>query len=84
MHDIRADRADIQAAIDREVALVTSAVDLVASGGAPAATVAGLRLAEAVVQIARPHADAVGVTLESLWSADEGTTDIRVHRMTGR
>ena len=78
MNDITADGTGVQSAIDREVGLVTSAVDLVASGGATSAMVGGLRLADAVLEIVTPHARAVGVSLEPLWSADEALTDIRV------
>ena len=82
MNDTTADLAGIQSAIDREVELVTSAVDLVASGGASSAMVGGLRLADAVLEIVSPHARAVGVTLEPLWSADEAVTDVRVRRFS--
>lgn len=37
---------EIERTLDREVELLMSAVYLVASGGAPAVTVAGLRLAD--------------------------------------
>ena len=81
MNDITAGDTGVQSAIDREVALVNSAVDLVASGGAPSAMVGGLRLADVVLEIVAPHARAVGVSLEPLWSADEALTDIRVRRV---
>ncbi len=73
--------SDVQRTIDREVDLIASAIDLVASGGATATTVAGLRLADAALAIVRPRADASGVIVEALWGADEGTTDVRVHRI---
>ena len=70
----------IERTLDREVELLMSAVNLVARRGAPAATVAGLRLAEAAMVIARPRAIEQGVILEPLWSSDEGeaTCDVRV------
>jgi len=80
MNDTTADATGVQSAIDREVELVTSAIDLVASGGAPSAMVGGLRLATAVLEIVAPHARAKGVRLEPLWSADETLTDIRIRR----
>jgi hypothetical protein len=80
MNDVTADRMHVQSAIDREVELVTSAIDLVATGGAPSAMVGGLRLATAVLEIVTTHAREAGVTLEPLWSADETLTDIRVRR----
>jgi hypothetical protein len=73
--------SDVQRTIDREVDLISGAIDLVASGGATATTVAGLRLAEAALAIVRPRAAASGVIVEALWSADEGTTDVRVRRV---
>jgi hypothetical protein len=70
----------VRQAIDREVELVLSAVNLVATGGAPSATIAGLRLTDAVVEIVRPIAIDRGVILEALWSADEDSADVRVYR----
>lgn len=70
----------VQVAIDREVGLVDSAIDLVAGGGAVTATVAGLRLAEAVIEIVRPHAAERGVQVEILWTSVEASADIRVSR----
>ena len=74
--------ADVERTIDREVELLTSAINLVASGGAPSATVAGLQLAEAATAIVRPLAEDLGVVVEPLWGADEGGTDVRVRRAT--
>jgi hypothetical protein len=71
---------DVHRTIDREVDLVMSAVNLVASGGAPSTMVVGLRLTDAVIEIVRPQAAARGVVLEPLWSADESTADVRVVR----
>ena len=42
---------DVRRTIDREAELLSSAVNLVASGGAASATVGGLRLAEAAVDL---------------------------------
>ena len=80
MNDTKGDRTDVRSAIDREVELVTSAVNLVASGGALSATVGNLRLVDAVLEIVGPRARAAGVTLEPLWGPDETVTDIRVRR----
>jgi hypothetical protein len=73
---------DVERTIDREVELLTSAVNLVASGGARSATVAGLQLAEAAMDIVRPLADDLGVALEPLWGPDEGGSDVRVRLAT--
>jgi hypothetical protein len=72
---------EVQRTIDREVALLTSAVDLVASGGAPSTLVGGLRLGEAVLVIVGPIAVDRGVILEPLWTADESGVDVRVRRV---
>jgi hypothetical protein len=76
-------RLDVQHALDREVELVTSAIDLVAGHGAPSATVAGLRLTDLVIEIVGPRAAERGVVVEPLWGADESTTDVRVRLATG-
>lgn len=74
--------AEVERTIDREVELLTSAVNLVASGGAPSATVAGLRLGEAAMAIVRPLAQELGLVLDPLWGPDEGGCDVRVRRAT--
>ncbi len=80
MKDPESESAHVRRAIDREVELVLSAVNLVASGGAPSTMVVGLRLTDAVVEIVRPIASDRGVVVEPLWSADEDTADVRVYR----
>jgi len=72
--------AEVERTLDREVELLMSAVLLVASGGAPSTTVAGLRLAEAAMEIVRPRAVERGLLLEALWGPDERTCDVRVRR----
>jgi hypothetical protein len=81
MNEIGSPAHDVQDALDREVGLVQTSIDLVATGGAVSTTVAGLRLADLVVDIVRPAAAARGVVVEPLWGADETLTDVRVHRM---
>jgi len=71
---------DVRHALDREVELVMSAVDLVASGGAPSTQVIGLRLTDSVIEIVRPMAEARGVLVDPMWGPDETTKDVRVHR----
>jgi len=72
--------ADVQHMIDHEVDIVMSAVDLVASGGAPSTVVAGLRLTDAVITIVTPLARAQGVVIDPLWGSDEADRGVRVHR----
>lgn len=73
-------KGEVERTLDREVELLMSAINLVASGGAPAATVAGLRLAEAAMDVVGPRASERGVVLEMLWGPDEHACDVRVHR----
>ena len=80
MTDRKAAEHDVQHAIDREVELVTSAINLVASGGAPSTMVIGLRLTDAVIEIVQPLAAQRGVVVDPLWGPDETTCDVRVHR----
>lgn len=80
MENRSADDARIRQTLDREVELVEGAIDLVASGGSPAATVAGLHLTEAVVGVVASRAAQRGVVLEILWGTEEEARDVRVHR----
>ncbi len=81
MNDPESLTADIQRSIDREVDIVMSAVNLVASGGAPSTMVGGLRLADAVIEIVRPRAVELGVVLEPIWGPGEETAEVRVRRI---
>lgn len=71
---------EVERTLDRDVELVMSAVNLVATGGAPSATVAGLRLAEAAMAIVRPRAVERGLIMEALRGPDAWTCDVRVRR----
>jgi hypothetical protein len=71
---------DVQHVIDREVELVTSAINLVASGGAPSTMVFGLRVLDPVLEICQPLAVQRGVILEPMWGPDETAHDVRVRR----
>jgi hypothetical protein len=79
----RPDTGDVQRTLDREVELLTSAVRLVATGGAPSTTVAGLRLAEAAMAIVAPIAREQGVVMDMLWGPDERGCDVRVRGRQG-
>ncbi len=78
MNDTEPAAERVRRQIDREVDLLLSAVNLVASGGASSTMVVGLRLTDAVIDIVRPIATERGVVLEPLWGADEDTADVRV------
>lgn len=80
MRNADSEAAHVRRTIDREVELVLSAVNLVASGDARSTMVVGLQLTDAVVEIVRPMAADRGVVLEPLWGADEATADVRVYR----
>ncbi len=81
MHDTdQAAGHEVRRTIDQETELVTSAMTLVATGGASSATVVGLRLGEAVIAIVAPQAATRGLRLEPLWGPDEAGCDIRVVR----
>jgi hypothetical protein len=71
---------EVERTLDREIELLMSAINLVASGGAPAATVAGLRLAEAAMAVVGPRASERGVAIEMLWGPDENACDVRVRQ----
>jgi hypothetical protein len=66
--------------IGREVELISGAIDMVASGGSPAITLAGLEFGPALVQAWSDRATAAGVALEPLWHPDDTGCDIRVQR----
>lgn len=82
MKETGASARELEHAIDREVELVTSAINLVASGGAPSMIVAGLHLTDSVIEIVRPFAVERGVVVERLWGPDETANDVRVRRET--
>jgi len=83
--DLAADRARpaldsdrIRSGLDHEARLVTEAILLVSSGGAPRVTVAGLHYAEQVLEALRPDAAARRVRLAPLWTDDERGADLVV------
>lgn len=79
----RPNTGDVERTLDREVELLTSAVRLVASGGAPSTTVAGLQLAEAAMAVVAPIAREQGVVMDMLWGPDERGCDVRVRGLPG-
>jgi hypothetical protein len=67
--------------VERELALVQDAIDLVASGRSRRVVVAGLRLGDAILEQARAVARDAGVLVVPLWTTDESGTDIAVERV---
>jgi hypothetical protein len=66
--------------IERELDLVAGAIRMVAGGGAPGVTLAGLAFGPTVLEGSERAAHNAGVTLEALWQPDDARCDIRVHR----
>jgi len=64
--------------LDGELRLVHEAILLVAAEGSPRVLVAGLRLGAQILAPAQRLAQASGVRLVPLWSADEAHLDIRI------
>ena len=64
--------------VDRELRLVTDAIAMVAGGGSPRVTVAGLALGDAMLEPARRLAREAGVRIVPHWMADESGVDITV------
>jgi hypothetical protein len=69
-------------ALRRELDLVSSAIWLVAGGGAPGVTLVGLALGSAVLAGSAQAARTAGVVLEPIWQSDLAGCDIRVCRRT--
>ena len=70
-------------AMDREMATIRRAIDLVAGGSSPRAVVGGLRFAEALLGRARTFAAEAGVRVVPLWLADDAGADIAIERIDG-
>jgi 3-dehydroquinate synthase class II len=68
----------VQRQLDREIQLVADAIAMVASGGSPRVTVAGLQLGDAVLGPAEQLARQAGVRIVPQWTADESGVDISV------
>lgn len=67
--------------LEREMRLVSEAITMVAGGGSPRVTVAGLRFGEALLTTARGLATAAGVRLVPLWMPDDAGADIAIERI---
>jgi hypothetical protein len=67
--------------IDREMNLVREAIAMVATGGSPRVTVAGLHFGEELLPSARRLAAGAGVRIVPLWMLDDMGADITVERI---
>jgi hypothetical protein len=72
----------VERQLDREIGLIADAIAMVARGGSPRVTVAGLRLGEAVLGPAEELAEEAGVRVVPRWNAGEAGVDIAVERRT--
>jgi hypothetical protein len=67
--------------LDRELAMIRGAIELVASGGAPRVVLAGLHFAEQLLISSRRLAEGTGVRVVALWTAAERPVDLAVERI---
>jgi hypothetical protein len=65
-----------QATVDRELASITAAIEMVARGHAPAVTLAGLRLAETLLPEAQRLGRARHVRVRAEWPMGDGPIDL--------
>lgn len=81
--DQTADRIQEEVArtLEREMRLVREGIALVANGASPRVSLAGLRLAEQLLEPARRLAAEAGVRLVPLWPAGEAGLDIAIERI---
>jgi hypothetical protein len=70
-----------ESALDRELTMIRDAIAMVASGGAPRVTLAGLRFGEQLLSRAQRLAAAAGVRVVPLYSTDEAGADLMVERL---
>jgi len=71
----------VPATLEHELQRIRAAIALVASGGAPRASVVGLQLGDALLGQARRDAFQAGVRLVPLWRADEAGVDVAIERI---
>jgi hypothetical protein len=71
----------VPATLEHEMGLIREAIMLVATGGAPRAVVAGLRLGDALLDPARRMGLEAGVRIVPIWNADDSGVDIAVEQI---
>jgi hypothetical protein len=74
-------REEVQGIIERELGIVRSAIELVASGGAPRVALGSLRFAEQLIRPARRMALGRGVRIVPQWNIDESGAGLVVERL---
>ncbi len=81
MDDVRPDRDEAAWTLRHEYGMVRSAIEMVASGGAPRISLSGLQFGEELLGPARDMARRAGVRVVPLYGADDAGADIRVERL---
>jgi hypothetical protein len=69
-------------ALERELELVRSAIDLVASGGSSRVSIGSLAFGEELLDAARAMAEEAGVRIVPIWTADDVGAGLAVERIT--
>lgn len=78
------DRHDVDAAglsLERELANVRGAIELVAQGGVSRIVLGGLRFGEPVIEAALRMGREAGVRVVPLWTSDESGADLAIERI---
>jgi hypothetical protein len=68
-------------AIERELATIRGAIEMVADGSSSRIVLGGLRFAEEILPQARAFAAELGVRIVPLWMADDAGTDLAIERI---
>lgn len=68
-------------AIERELATIRGAIELVAEGSSSRVVLGGLRFAEAILPQAQAYAAEAGVRVVPLWMADDAGSDLAIERI---
>jgi len=74
--------AAIERTLEFEMRLVREAIAMVAQGRSPRVTLAGLRLAESLLDPAQRLASEHGVRVVPLWTSDEAGLDLALEPLT--
>jgi hypothetical protein len=78
-----ADWPPTELAIERELATIRGAIEIVAGGFSPRVVLGGLRFAEEILPQAQAFAAGLGVRVVPLWMPDDAGTDLAIERIDG-
>jgi hypothetical protein len=70
-------------AIERELATIRGAIEVVAGGFSRRVVLGGLRCAEEILPQAQAFAAGLGVRVVPLWMPDDAGTDLAIERIDG-